>query len=101
MPNWPAAKIGDAILGVDFHTVIIPPAPAPVPMVPHPYFGSIFLWLTPTWPKMDVFINGMPAASAASQGLSCHIPSVLPAPTLSAKSLPWSGPVVSISDFGL
>lgn len=78
--NWPAAKMGDAVLGLDFHTVIIPPAPAPVPMVPHPYFGSIFLWLTPTWPKMDVFINGMPAACAGSQGLSCHIPAVLPAP---------------------
>ena len=78
--NWPASKIGDGVLGLDFHTVIIPPAPSPVPMVPHPYFGSIFLWLTPTWPKMDVFINGMPASTAGSQGLSCHIPSVLPAP---------------------
>jgi hypothetical protein len=80
MPNWPAAKLGDAVLGLDFHTVIIPPAPAPVPMVPHPYFGSVFLWLTPTWPKMDVFVNGMPVCGTGAQGLSCHIPSVLPAP---------------------
>src|SRR6187200_864775 len=80
MPNWPAAKMGDAVLGLDFHTVLIPPAPAPIPMVPHPYFGSIFLWLTPTWPKADVFVNGMPAAAVGSQGLSCHIPAVLPAP---------------------
>jgi hypothetical protein len=49
-------------------------------MVPHPYFGSILLWLTPTWPKMDVFVNGMPAASTGAMGYSVHIPSVLPAP---------------------
>jgi hypothetical protein len=80
MPNWPVSKLGDAILGLDFHTVLIPPSPAPIPMVPHPYFGSIMLWLTPTFPKMDVFANGMPVATAGAMGYSAHIPAVLPAP---------------------
>ncbi len=80
MPNWPASKLGDSVLGVDFHAVLIPPSPVPVPMIPHPYFGSIFLWLTPTFPKMDVFINGMPASSAGSMGYSVHIPQPLPSP---------------------
>ena len=77
---WPAAKLGDAVIGLDFHAVIIPPAPAPIPMVPHPYFGQIYLWMTPTWPMMDTFINGMPAAAAGSMGYSVHIPLGVPAP---------------------
>ena len=50
---WPAVKMTDMVIGLDFHAVIIPPAPAPIPMVPHPYFGLIYLWMTPTFPKVN------------------------------------------------
>ena len=45
MPLWPAVKLMDSVIGLDVHTVIIPPAP-PAPL-PHPYFGAILLWNTP------------------------------------------------------
>jgi hypothetical protein len=77
---WPASKMTDMVIGLDFHAVIIPPAPAPIPMVPHPYFGLIYLWTTPTFPKIDTLINGMPAATAGAMGYSVHIPMGLPAP---------------------
>jgi hypothetical protein len=77
---YPAVKMGDMVMGVDLHTVIIPPAPAPIPMVPHPYIGSIFMWMTPKFPMADVLINSMPACAAGSMGYSAHIPMGLPAP---------------------
>jgi hypothetical protein len=77
---WPAVKMTDMVVGVDLHTILIPPAPAPIPMVPHPYFGVIFLWMTPTFPKVDTLINGMPACTAGSMGYSMHIPQGLPVP---------------------
>ncbi len=77
---FPASKMGDMVVGIDFHTVIIPPAPAPIPMVPHPYFGSIFLWLTPAFGKVDTLINSMPAATVGAMGYSAHIPMGLPVP---------------------
>lgn len=80
MPLFPAAKMTDMIIGLDLHNVIIPPAPAVIPFVPHPYFGPIYLWSTPTFPKMNVFINGMPAASTGAMGYYCHIPMGLPDP---------------------
>jgi hypothetical protein len=34
MPNWPAAKLMDTVIGVDMHAV------TPIPGIPvHPYFG--------------------------------------------------------------
>jgi hypothetical protein len=80
MPLFPAAKLSDPVIGIDFHAVIIPPAPAPVPMVPHPYMGPILLWFTPTFPKIDVFINSVPAVSVGAMGMFAHIPMGLPAP---------------------
>ena len=77
---WPAVKTTDMVMGVDFHTVVIPPAPAPIPMVPHPYFGVIFLWMTPGFAKMNVLINSMPASTAGAMGYSCHIPMGVPTP---------------------
>lgn len=77
---WPASKMTDMVIGLDFHAVIIPPAPAPIPMMPHPYFGLIYLWMTPTFPKVNVLINGMPANTAGAMGYSVHIPQGLPAP---------------------
>ena len=83
MSLFPAVKLMDAVVGVDLHAVIIPPAPAPVPMLPHPYLGAIFLWNTPQFPAFSsglVLINGMPACTVGAMGYSAHIPQGLPAP---------------------
>lgn len=85
---WPAVKMGDMVIGVDFHTVTIPPAP-PVPMMPHPYFGSIFLWSTPSFPKIDVLINGMPACATGAMGYSAHIPQGIPTPPSMLNQAYW------------
>jgi hypothetical protein len=78
MPNWPAAKLMDGVLGVDVHIVCVPAPPVPPAPIPHPYFGPIFLWFTPIFPKADVFINGMPAIAAGSNGYFPHIPMGVP-----------------------
>jgi hypothetical protein len=41
-------------------------------MMPHPYFGSIFLWDTPGFAKINTLINGMPACTAGAMGFSIH-----------------------------
>ncbi|MEO7242698.1 MAG: hypothetical protein ABIW85_07265 [Variovorax sp.] len=74
---FPASKMTDMVIGIDFHAVIIV---VPVPMVPHPYFGMIFLWMTPTFPKVNVLINNMPAVTAGAMGYSVHIPMGAPMP---------------------
>ena len=82
MPLFPAAKLMDPVVGLDFHTVLEPP-PAPVPMVPHPYLGAIYLWNTPQFPTFSgglVLINGLPACTVGAMGYSAHIPMGLPAP---------------------
>ena len=88
MPLWPAVKMGDMVVGVDLHTVVIPPAP-PIPMMPHPYFGSIFLWMTPAFAKIDTLINGMPAGAAGAMGYSMHIPQGLPVPPTMLNMAYW------------
>jgi hypothetical protein len=75
--HWPAVKMTDMVMGVDFHTVLIV---VPVPMTPHPYFGVIFLWMTPEFPKVNTLINKMPACTAGSMGYSVHIPMGAPIP---------------------
>jgi len=86
---WPASKMTDMVIGLDFHAVIIPPAPVPIPMVPHPYFGLIFLWMTPSFPKVNVLINGMPANTAGAMGYSIHPPFGLPAPPSMLNMMYW------------
>ncbi len=80
MPLFPASKMTDMVMGVDLHTVFIPPAPAPIPMTPHAYFGVIFLWMTPAFGKVNTLINGMPACTAGSMGYGCHLPIFVPVP---------------------
>lgn len=85
MANWPAAKMGDMVVGIDIHKVGFPippaiPAPPPGVPIPHPYFGTLFLWLTPQFPKMNVFINGVPACATGAMGYSAHIPFGIPYP---------------------
>jgi hypothetical protein len=75
MPNWPAAKLMDSIVGIDVHAV------APIPGIPvHPYFGPIYLWFTPSFPKTDVLINGMPACAVGAMGYFFHVPQGVPVP---------------------
>jgi hypothetical protein len=76
---FPLVKATDMVMGVDFHTVTIPPAP-PIPMMPHPYFGVIFLWMTPGFVKINVLVNSMPVSTAGAMGYSCHIPQGIPTP---------------------
>src|SRR5215467_9977075 len=86
---WPAAKMGDNVIGLDFHAAIIPPAPAPIPMLPHPYMGSIFLWATPEFPMVNTLINGMPACTSGAMGYSVHVPMGLPAPPTMMNMMYW------------
>jgi hypothetical protein len=88
MPLFPAAKFMDTIVGVDFHTVVIPPAP-PIPLMPHPYSGPIYLWSDPTFPKASVFINGMPACSVGAMGYFAHIPQGAPVGPSCTNSPYW------------
>jgi hypothetical protein len=84
MPLWPAAKLLDNVIGVDVHAV------APIPGIPiHPYFGSIFLWHDPTFPKASVFINDMPACSVGAMGYSLHFPQGVPVPPTPTNTPYW------------
>jgi hypothetical protein len=78
---FPAAKLGDTIIGLDFHSTtqtVVPPVP--YPLFPHPFIGTIFLWHTPKWPAATVFINGAPAITVGAKSYSVHIP--LPPPAV-------------------
>jgi hypothetical protein len=101
MPLFPAAKLMDPIIGLDFHTVL--EGPIPVPMVPHPYIGMIFLWNTPQFPSFKsglVLINGMPACTVGAMGYSCHIPMGLPAPPTFTNLLSyWRHHLVQVPKF--
>jgi hypothetical protein len=85
---WPAVKMTDMVIGLDFHTVTIPPGP-PIPMMPHPYFGLIYLWSTPAFPKINILINGMPACASGAMGYSCHIPQGIPTPPSMLNQAYW------------
>jgi uncharacterized Zn-binding protein involved in type VI secretion len=69
----PAAKMGDTIVAVDMHIVMIPAAPAPpIPMLlPHPFNGII-----DSGCSTDVMIMGMGAAVVGSEATNTppHIP---------------------------
>jgi hypothetical protein len=80
---FPAAKLMDTMVGVDLHTVFIPPAPAPIPLTPHAYLGKLMLWNTPQFPVFKggiVLINMMPACAVGAMGYGAHIPIFVPAP---------------------
>lgn len=73
MPLFPATKLMDIVIGVDVHAV------TPIPGIPvHPYVGPIYLWCDPTFPKANVFVNGMPAMTVGSMGYFAHIPQGIP-----------------------
>ncbi len=83
---WPAVKMTDMVIGLDFHTVLIV---VPVPMLPHPYFGMIYLWMTPAFPKINTLINSMPACTSGSMGYSVHIPQGGPIPPSMLNMAYW------------
>jgi uncharacterized Zn-binding protein involved in type VI secretion len=67
----PAAKQGDAVVGVDTHIVLVPiPPPTPTPL-PHPFSGKLTGSLSP-----DVEIEGKPAAVVGStaDNSPAHVP---------------------------
>jgi hypothetical protein len=81
MPLWPAVKVSDLVVGIDVHAM--------TPGVPvHPYFGPIYLWWSPTFPKANVFINGLPACAVGAMGYFAHIPQGIPSPT-TVPNLPY------------
>lgn len=82
MPLWPAAKFMDSVVGVDVHAVVGVPI--------HPYFGPIYLWSDPTFPKANVFINGMPACSVGAMGYFAHIPQGIPVPPTPTNIAYWT-----------
>jgi hypothetical protein len=86
MPNFPAVTLGTAVVGVDVHAQVVPPAP-PVP-VPCPYAGSIFMWMSPKFPMANVLINSKPACTVGAMGYSVHIPTG--APVLPANTTYWT-----------
>jgi hypothetical protein len=92
---WPVVKTTDMVIGVDFHTVTIPPAP-PIPMMPHPYFGVIFLWMTPGFVKLNVLVNGMPSSTAGAMGYSCHIPQGIPTPPSMLNQAYWRRHILNV-----
>ena len=69
----PAATMGDKIVGVDTHIVLVPAPPAPpVPTpLPHPYAGTITGGCS-----TNVLINNKPAATVGSTAMNTppHIP---------------------------
>jgi len=84
MPLFPSVKMMDTVVGIDIHAV------APIPGIPvHPYFGPIYLWSTPTFPKTDVLINGMPACGVGSMGYFAHIPQGVPVPPTPTNTPYW------------
>jgi uncharacterized Zn-binding protein involved in type VI secretion len=68
----PAAKMGDRILAIDTHIVLIPSPAGPVPTpLPHPYAGTINGGCS-----TNVLIMGQPAATVGSTAMNTppHIP---------------------------
>ena len=81
MPLFPAVKFMDTVIGVDMHAV------APIPGIPiHPYVGPVYLWSTPAFPSINVFINGMPACSVGALGYFFHVPQGVPVPPTPTNS---------------
>ena len=80
--TFPATKLLDPIMGLDFHTTLpaplVPPLP-PIPLFPTPFMGPILIDFKPT-----VLINFRPAAGSGATAVSFHMP-----------PLPWPWPPIS------
>jgi len=80
--------MGNMIVGIDLHAVLI--VLVPTPMVPHPYFGAVFLWMTPAFPQVNTLINYMPAATSGAMGYGAHIPMGAPLPPTMLNLAYWT-----------
>jgi hypothetical protein len=81
----------DTVIGVDMHAV------APIPGIPiHPYVGPVYLWATPIFPSINVFINGMPACSVGALGYFFHVPQGVPIPPTPSNQPYWKRYLVNI-----
>jgi uncharacterized Zn-binding protein involved in type VI secretion len=70
--GMPAAKMGDKVVAVDTHIIMIPTPGGPVPTpLPHPFAGQIM-----TNTSMNVMIENKPAATVGSVAINMppHIP---------------------------
>ena len=80
--TFPATKLLDPIMGLDFHTTLpaplVPPLP-PIPFFPTPFMGPILIDF-----KATVLINFLPAAGSGATALGFHMP-----------PLPWLWPPIS------
>ncbi len=68
----PAAKLGDKVVAVDVHIVMVPSAAGPIPTpLPHPFTGQFQAGLS-----QNVLISGLPAATVASKAINTppHMP---------------------------
>ena len=88
--QFPAAKNMDYIVGIDIHNLVavlpfLTPVPPPGAPIPHPFYGPIFVWLTPKFPEMNVFINNQPAVAVGGTSYSAHIPFGIPADLLNTS----------------
>src|SRR5262249_2269805 len=93
---FPAAKLGDTVIGLDVHKVVIPPAPALIP-TPHAYFGKILLWMTPQHAVAgDVLVNGLAAACVGCQSFGPHIPIGVPGPESATNTAYWKRYIVQV-----
>jgi len=94
MAHFPATTMGTAVLGLDFHKVIVPP---PTPPLPHAFIGPLFLWMTPKWPALgDVLINFKPAACVGSMGYGVHIPMGAPSPEGATNTAFWKRWIMNV-----
>lgn len=69
--GMPAAKMGDTVVAIDIHIIIVPAiVPIPTPL-PHPFNGVLDSALSP-----NVHVMGLPAATLGSiaHNLPPHIP---------------------------
>ena len=91
MPGLPAAKMGDSVVGVDIHIVLVPAPPGPpVPTpLPHPFSGQLLQNLS-----LNVMIGGMPAATVGSIAVNLP-PHIMTPPGVSFVVPPLNqGPVI-------
>jgi uncharacterized Zn-binding protein involved in type VI secretion len=77
----PAAKMGDKVVAVDIHIVMVPSPGGPIPTpLPHPFNGLLMNALS-----ASVFIEGKPAATVGSIALNTPIHFPTPPGTMFQK----------------
>ncbi|MDC0740907.1 YraN family protein [Polyangium mundeleinium] len=86
-----AAKWGDLVLGIDIHMVVVPGSPNPWPL-PHPFIGIVFdplgAALSAVLGGGPVLVNGMPAATVATDVLGLSHAPMPPGTTFAPNDVP-------------